>query len=608
MIDTDMPVLDNSTQRTEQPYATARPSTLTPKMSVQDDASLGFGATTKLTVVATAALLVACGSNDDPIDGAVPASSLAGSGGPAPAAKATTTRDAARLMAQATFGATSPEAITQMQAQGTELWLHEQFNEGFDSHLVYLENQRNRDAVLKGPAAKAREEMSYEAVWQQWLWHPGQLRARVSWALLQIFVISNVAPDIRPHAMSSYMDMLNRNAFGNWRTLLEDVTLHPAMGYYLNMLGSEKSIPAKDTHPNENYAREVLQLFSIGLAQLNPDGTPQLDAAGKPQPTYTEAVVKGYARAFSGWSYGGLDNSNANSFHHHDDNIESLWTVPMKAWDAYHEPGDKTLLNGRTLAAGQSAQQDMKDALDSIFQHPNVPPFFCRQMIQRLVTSNPTPGYVQRVANVFIDNGAGVRGDLRAVVQAVLMDNEARGDAPSANVAKQREPVIRFAHYLRALNAKSGTGRNSIHHLDSADDALGQSPLLAPSVFNFYSPSFKPAGPIAAAGMVAPEFQITSETTMAGSMNFFSSIVQSGGYGWDDSRLKFDYEPWLAMLSQPEALVDRIDLMFFARGMSATTRDRMLRTVKAMDGGWPPARLHALLVLTALAPDFVIQR
>jgi uncharacterized protein (DUF1800 family) len=470
--------------------------------------------------------------------------------------------------------------------------------------MDYLNSQRGRDQK-PGEKPQLSEEMSYEAIWQQWLKGEDQLRARVSWALLQIFVISNIAPDIRPAAMSSYMDMLNRNAFGNWRTLLQEVTLHPAMGYYLNLLESEKENPSQGTHPNENFAREVLQLFSIGLVQLNADGSPKLDAAGKTQPTYDEAVVKGFAKAFSGWSFGGLNTGDAAQFHDHDDNVEALWTVPMKAWAAYHSPGDKLLLDGKTLAGGQTPEKDLADALDTIFQHPNVPPFFARQLIQRLVTSNPSPAYVGRVAAVFANDGTGARGNLKAVVRAVLLDAEARGDDPPASVAKQREPVIRFANVLRGLGARSRSGLNRIQYLDSSDDALGQSPLLAPSVFNFYSPGYRPAGPIAAQGWVAPEFQISGETAVAGSLNFFAELVNSGGYGWpEEHRLQLDLAS-LASLA-PAALVDRLDLLFFNLGMSASTRERLTTLVGAVEG--QTEKVKAALIVVALSPDHVIQR
>lgn len=555
--------------------------------------------------LAAAALLAACGGGGGADAGsAAPATPTTPGGSSQPSAPPPTRRDAARFLSQSTFGATGAAQVDALVTQGFDAWMTAQFARPAALHLDYLASQRGRDQQ-PGQKPYVPEEASYEAIWQQWLTGEDQLRARMSWALLQIFVISNIAPDIRPVAMSSYLDMLNRNAFGNWRTLLQDVALHPAMGYYLNMLESEKEDRQRGTHPNENFAREVLQLFSIGLVQLNADGTPKLDASGKTQPTYDENVVKGFAKAFSGWSYGGLDNNQPDLFHNHDDNDESLWVVPMKAWASYHATDEKTLLDGKRLPAGQTPEQDMADALDTIFQHPNVPPFFAKQLIQRLVTSNPTPAYVGRVAAVFINDGAGVRGNLKAVLRAVLLDPEARGDTPAASVAKQREPVIRFANFLRGLGAKSASGLNRIQYLDSADDALGQSPLLAPSVFNFYSPGYRPAGPIAAQGWVAPEFQISGETAVAGSLNFFAELIRGGGYGWPEQhRLNIDFAPLTAL--DANALVDRIDLLFFNLGMSASTRQRLTQLVGAIDSKTDAVK--AALIVTALSPDHVIQR
>lgn len=560
---------------------------------------------TAAAALAAAALLAACGGGGG---GAEPGGTATPAGSePTPATPTTpppTRRDAARFLSQATFGATGPAQVDALVAQGFDGWLTTQFARPAALHLDYLNSQRGRDQKA-GEKPYLAEETSYEAMWQQWLTGEDQLRARVSWALLQIFVISNIAPDIRPAAMSSYVDMLNRNAFGNWRALLQDVALHPAMGYYLNMLESEKENASKGTHPNENFAREVLQLFSIGLIQLNADGTPRLGSDGKTQPTYDEAVVKGFAKAFSGWSFGALDNTKSSQFHNHDENDESLWVVPMKAWSAYHSTGEKLLLDGKTLPAGQTPEKDMADALDAIFQHPNVPPFFAKQLIQRLVTSNPSPAFVARVAAVFANDGAGVRGNLKAVVRAVLLDAEARGDSPAAHVAKQREPVIRFANFLRGLGAKSSSGLNRIQYLDSSDDALGQSPLLAPSVFNFYAPGYRPAGPIAAQGWVAPEFQISGETAVAGSLNFFAELVNGGGYGWPEQhRLKLDLASLAAL--DTRALIDRLDLLFFNLGMSATTRERLTKLIGAIDS--KTESVKAALIVTALSPDHVIQR
>jgi uncharacterized protein (DUF1800 family) len=542
----------------------------------------------------------------------VQAKDLPGSGGPQPSPPAVANRpsatDAARFLTQASFGIQSKQQIAQLQEKGLALWLWEQFNTGTTLQTSYLDQQKPRNVDDKG-VARVNEEMSYEAIWQQWLFGADQLRARMAFALSQIVVISNVAPDIRPFAMSSYMDMLNRNAFGNYRQVLKDVTLHPAMGYYLNMINSQRDDPNTGAHPNENYAREVLQLFSIGLAKLNIDGSQQLDGAGKAVPTYDESVVQGFAKAFTGWSY-----PNATGFDQADEEVPQAWTSPMKPFAAKHSPEAKKLLNGTTLPAGQSPEQDLEAALDNIFNHPNVAPFVCRQLIQRLVTSNPSPAYISRVAGVFNNNGSGVRGDLRAVVSAVLLDAEARNATPTVRYGKLREPVIRFANFLRALQAQSPSGRNAIHYLEGADNGLGQSPLLSPSVFNFYSPNFRPAGPIASQGLVAPEFQITTETSVVGGLNLFAFLILRGYYdvyGDETTRLTLNIARLVAMAGQPSQLVDELNALFFNYMMSDKLKLRMTTMVQAIPT--VPAegltrRVQHALILTSLSPEYVIQK
>lgn len=571
--------------------------------------------------MACALILSACGggaSNSTPTDSSsgpqvVMLQNVAGGCSSVPAPPSSdqrpTTTDAARLLTQATFGIQSLTEVENLRNTGFERWLCTQFAQGTASQVGYLDQQSLSHLDGDGKPYTT-EEMSYEAVWQQWLKGADQLRARTTFALAEIFVISNVAPDIRPYAMSSYMDMLNRNAFGNYRTLLKEVTLHPAMGYYLNMLQSEKADPATGSHPNENYAREVLQLFSIGLVKLNLDGS-VVKVNNVPVPTYDETVVQGFAQAFSGWSY-----PNATSFHHADENAKAAWVSSMKPFSKYHSTGTKKLLNGTVIASGGTPEQDLDAALDNIFNHPNVGPFIGRQLIQRLVTSNPSPAYISRVATVFNDDGSAqhVRGNLQAVVRAVLLDPEARKvSAPPAPIqfGKQREPVIRFANLLRGMNSSSASGLNKIHYLDSADDGLGQSPLLAPSVFNFFSPNYKQPGAIAASGMVAPEFQITTETTVAGSLNFFVDRINQGGYGWGDRELKFSFTAYTDVAGDPAALVGRINTIFFANQMSAGTRNRMLTMLQAMPSSsdWAKKqRVKAALILTFVSPDYVIQQ
>jgi uncharacterized protein (DUF1800 family) len=565
-----------------------------------------------LSLAALAALAACGGSGDDSRPAApvpnlvtVNAINLPGSGGTKPAPPAPSERpaatDAARFLTQASFGIQNTAQIAQAQEKGFALWLWEQFNTGTTLHTSYLDQQTPRNVDDKG-VARTSEEMSYEAVWQQWLYGADQLRARMAFALSQIMVISNTAPDIRPYAMSSYMDMLNRNAFGNYRQLLKDVTLHPAMGYYLNMINSQRDNSETGAHPNENYAREVLQLFSIGLVQLNIDGSAKLDGAGKPLPSYDETIVRGFAKAFTGWSY-----ANASGFDDANEEMPAAWVAPMKPFAAEHSADAKTLLNGVVLPAGQSPEQDLDAAIDNIFNHPNVGPFISRQLIQRLVTSNPSKAYISRVAGVFNNNGSGVRGDLRAVVSAILLDTEARS-APTGNFGKQREPVIRFANFLRAMDAKSPSGRNAIHYLENADDGLGQSPLLAPSVFNFFSPNFRPSGKIGQAGLVAPEFQITTETTVVGGLNFFASLFNNGSYGYDAGKLTLNYAPLLALAGNPDALIAELNALYFNYQMGSTLQARMRTMLAALPANDLPRRVKAALILTSLSPEYVIQK
>jgi uncharacterized protein (DUF1800 family) len=512
--------------------------------------------------------------------------------------------DTARFLTQASFGAVSGNEVDQVKQIGFEKWLDHQFSLSAKSHLAYVSAQAPREK-----SGKPIDEMSYEAIWQQWLFGEDQLRARVAFALSQVFVVSNVAPDLTPEAMSSYMDMLNGQAFGTYRQLLEAVTLHPTMGYYLNMVESEKEDPAKGTHPNENFAREVLQLFSIGLVKLNLDGSAVKDVDGKTSATYDETVVKGFAKAFSGWSFGGRDTTKSDAFANGPENFK----VPMQAWAGKHSTAAKPVLDGVVIPAGQTPQQDLQAALDAIANHPNVAPFFSRRLIQRLVTSNPSPAYIQRVASVFNNNGSGLRGDLKSVVRAVLLDKDARDAALAAGdqFGKQREPVIRFANLLRAMKSTTSSGHTSIWYLDSADNALGQSPLLAPSVFNFYSPDYRNVGAIAAAGLYSPEFQITTDTTVVGGINFFATVIKDGGFkGWgaEEHRIKFDFASWETVAGDAGALIDQINLLLMNNSMRAETRTSFMRAINSIDVKLKTERTKMALLLAMVCPEFVIQR
>ncbi|WP_162527466.1 DUF1800 domain-containing protein [Casimicrobium huifangae] len=507
--------------------------------------------------------------------------------------------DAARFLTQASFGARTTADIDDVVNRTPAAWLDSQFTAPWGTHASYL-------AAIRATGGRVEEQHIYEAIWQNLIFGDARLRARVALALSEIMVVSNIAPDQDTDALAFWMDTLYKNAFGNYRTLLRDVTLQPAMGYYLNMLGNDKEDPATGRMPNENYAREVLQLFSIGLVQLNDDGTPKRDTAGQTIPTYDQTVVQGFAKVFTGWSFGGNDTSFSAGFNPPKEN----WTLEMANWPSHHSTGPKQLLNGVAIPAGQTAQKDLDDALDNIANHPNVGPFMAKRLIQFLVTSNPSPAYMTRVVAVWNNNGAGVRGDLEAVVRAILLDDEARSpSAASVSYGKLREPMVRFVHFVNAMGGKSKNGRNSVWWLDSPDDYLGQSPLLSVSVFNFFSPFYTRPGAIAQAGLVAPEFQNASDTQVVGSTNFFSRMISDGGIGFDDAnRVDFDTTPWLAAASSTGGLLDRMNWLLFSGSMSNSTRTVLEKAINAVPANRPSDRLLVALNIAVIAPEFVIQR
>jgi len=321
--------------------------------------------------------------------------------------------------------------------------------------------------------------------------------------------------------------------------------------------------------------------------------------------------VGAMAAAFTGWSFAGNDTTNPELF----DPAKEDWQRPLIPWEMHHDTQAKTLFDGIQLPAGQTARQDMKLALDAIFNHPNVGPFVGRQLIQRFVTSNPSPAYIGRVGAAFNDNGRGIRGDLKAVVQAVLLDPEARDLARTAEPGwgKQREPVIRFANFLRGFNAASPSGRNRIWYLDSADEGLNQSPLLAPSVFNFFSPNYRQPGPLAAANLVAPEFQITTETSMVGGLNFFALLLRRGYYGYDDTKLMLNLAELNGLSPWPAALADRLNVLLCAGAMSEVLRTTLVTALASLPlhktgGDGITDRVKAALILVAMSPDYVIQK
>jgi uncharacterized protein (DUF1800 family) len=317
-------------------------------------------------------------------------------------------------------------------------------------------------------------------------------------------------------------------------------------------------------------------------------------------------VVQGFAAAFTGWNFAGNNVNDAHEFEHAKEN----WTQPMQAWSARHSPGAKKLLNGVSLSAGQTPQKDLADALDNISAHANVAPFMSKRLIQFLVTSNPSPAYVSRIAAIWNNNGQGARGDLKAVVRAILLDAEARTyDANSTSYGKVREPMVKFVHFVNAMQGRSKNGRNSIWWLDSPDDYLGQSPLLAPSVFNFFSPTFTKSGPISQAGLVVPEMQMVTDTQIVGSANFFTRMINDHGIGFNqDYAVSFDTSQWENIANDNARFLDQLNWVWFAGSMSPETRDIIDRAMTKIDASQKHERMELAFKLAVIAPEFSIQR
>lgn len=509
---------------------------------------------------------------------------------------------ASRFLAQATFGAT-PASIDELKRIGQEAWIDEQM-----SLPVSLTEPYTR-ANSNGSSGAAR----HEAWWNNVLNEPDQLRQRVAFALSEIFVVSDLDYLLANNqwGMASYYDMLSRNAFGNYRNLLEEVTLHPVMGVFLSMVRNEKANPAENIRPDENYAREVLQLFSIGLYELNNRG--QALPLDNPTPAYTQNQVEEFARVFTGWNYDRVSSWETNNLGGAD-----TFTTPMIPVEQFHDTGSKTLLNERIAPAGLSAREDMAFALDTIFQHPNVGVLISRQLIQRLITSNPSGDYIERIVDVFNDNGAGERGDLGAVVKAILLDEEARnGHLENPDFGKLREPVVRLAHVWRALDGTPGPLSNGIHNtpdfeLSRVDEMTGQAVMQSPSVFNFFLPDH----PVVPSGStLAPEMQIMTEANLASTHNHYHHQVyrfnERSDLSDDNPRVTLiDLQPLVTLAADPDKLLDWYNLVFLAGSMPDTMRQSLFDYMQGLgtDDAGRFAAVQDSLFMLLVAPQYHLQR
>jgi uncharacterized protein (DUF1800 family) len=443
-----------------------------------------------------------------------------------------------------------------------------------------------------------------------------QLRQRVAWALSQIMVVSQVTLVNYPLGLADYYDMLARNAFGDYRRLIEDVTLHPMMGVYLSMLGNQKPNQALNIRPDENYARELMQLFTIGLVELNSDGAVKRDALQNPIPTYDQSIIEGFAHVYTGWKWACAQGSPANCNFERTRATGANQILPMQAFPEQHDTGPKKMLSYtgavRTeIPAGQAPALDLKDALDNIVGHPNVAPFISRQLIQKLVTSNPSPQFVARVAQVFESDGTGRRGNLGAVVKAILLDPEARTDATGSAAAvagKTKEPLLRLTQLWRAYGGRAQSGK---FVNINAQNNFGQGPLTAASVFNFFSPFFAPPGEIADQDLVAPELQIATEylNTVITNQIYTQVFFRNSRSGvTNPDVVVIDIESDIAVAGDPAALVTQVANRLLAGQISPTLRAQAEGNVGRVAATNPTQRVSEALWLVATSPEFAVQR
>lgn len=533
-----------------------------------------------------------------------------------------TQTQAARLLTQATWGPNMVE-INRTQALGARAWVEDQFlRTSLDKHFDYV---ARGGAIGCNPCDSKFINAAMETFWLQAIKGEDQLRQRIVFALTEIFVVSTVnsAVDIQAEAHAAYLDMLAKNSFGNFRTLLEDVARHPTMGHYLSHIRNEKADLATGRLPDENFAREVMQLFSIGLWQLNADGTRRKDASGADIPTYIQADILGMARVLTGLSWGGPDTSDARwSGIGGTDPDSARWDVQMQMYPNYHSPQEKRIISGVIIPANTDANTSLKIALDTIFNHPNVGPFIGEQLIKRFVTSNPSRAYVGRVSAAFANNGSSVRGDMKAVIRAILLDTEARDDAKLTDptFGKLREPLVRFGNYMRAFNVATYDGRYKIHNLEDPVSSLGQNPLRAPSVFNWFRPDHAPSGDILSVGLVAPEFQITHETTVTGYTNFIMETADRDNesareifrqYGSVQDFLAGNTSVEIALADKPQALLDRLNLLLLSGRLTPSTRAIIadgLADIAVDSYRWRENRVSAAIGLIMAAPEYVVQK
>jgi hypothetical protein len=518
-----------------------------------------------------------------------------------------TDADAVRFLEQATWGP-SEAGIREVQQKGLETFIDEQFAAPASNVGAYpyasLSVEVGCPLTMPNRLVCTRDNYSSFPLqikfFQNALNRPDQLRQRLAFALSQILVLSSAPQAYQAYALAPYQNFLMENAFGNFRDILSGITLNPAMGRYLNMVNNAKADPVRGVVPNENFARELLQLFSIGVFKLNNDGTFRRDSAGKPIPAYDQDTVEGFARAFTGWTYP-TQPGNTTQWPN-----PPYYIGPMISIPSFHDTEAKKLLDGVVLPAHQTPEKDLNDALTNVFNHPNVGPFVGKQLIQHFVTSNPSLAYVSRISGVFHNNGQGVRGDMKAVIRAILLDPEARGDAKTdPEFGKLREPAKFIVGILRALG-----GQSDGVFLRAQSRLLGQNIYQAPSVFNFYPPDY----PLQGTNLVNPVSAIYTTTTVLDRSNFVYGLLYGSSDMLPDPLVtgaigtKVDLSPLAALAAVPEKLVDKLDMLMMHNSMSDVMHSIIIDAINAVPASDPLARARTAVYLVATSPQYQVER
>ncbi len=537
-----------------------------------------------LISAASAVLLVGCGGGGGGSGGSAgltPPVTVSPPPPPAPpaATQLETKAEAADFLMTAGFAATDAE-VNGTTGADAAAWVRTQLNAPPQSYLVTL------GARFTEEEAKSRDNTAL--IWQQMIASDAQLRNRMTYALSQLFVINDRDNSTNGYALAAWMDILDRNAFGNYRDLMGDVTRSPMMGRFLTYIYNQKGNDKTGRKPDENYAREILQLFSIGLVELNNDGTVKLEG-GEPVETFDNEDIVGLARVFTGYAPAGTS-------YKYRDRYDDWLRRPMIMWDEYHSELEKSFL-GTTIPANTGGEESIDLALDAIFAHPNVPPFVARQLIQRFTASHPSPAYVERVATVFENGrftapdgstfGTGQRGDLSATLAAIILDEAIHDDVKEPWEGKVREPVLKLVQFTRTYATDSSkallTGKwNSLSDTSDPIKALGQAPLKSPSVFNFYRPGYiAPSTESGEAGYTAPELQIVNASSAFGYVNFMTNFIARFDDHWSGILVP-DYTEEFLLADRPEDMINQIDLKLLSGRMSAETRAAILETVEAL--------------------------